>query len=173
MKSFLKNLVIDIVIAVVIASAILFFIKPTVVKQTSMQDTLQPNDYLIMYKRAYTNKTPERGDIIIFESNLLDNAGRTKLLIKRVVGLPGDTITIADDQLYINGEAYYEDYLKDGITTGNVQDFVVPDNEYYCLGDNRVVSVDSRSEEVGCVSIDSIKGKAVLRLFPFDSIGKL
>ena len=65
MEDIRKNLLIDIVIALILAAIVLFFIRPTVVKQTSMQDTLQPNDYLIMYKRAYVNKTPQRGDIVI------------------------------------------------------------------------------------------------------------
>ncbi|MBQ0005207.1 MAG: signal peptidase I [Clostridiales bacterium] len=173
MKDFAKSLVVDVVIAVLLASAVLFFVKPTIVKQTSMQDTLQPNDYIIMYKRAYVKEPPKRGDIVIFQSELTDEKGRAKLLIKRVIGLPGDVITIKDEQLYINGEKYKEEYIKDGITPGAIANCTVPEGRYYVLGDNRVVSVDSRYEEVGCVKLSQIKGKAVLRLFPFNKIGKL
>lgn len=163
----------DIVIAAIIAAAILFFIRPTVVKQTSMQSTLNPNDYLIMYKRAYVHHQPERGDIIIFQSQLLDDRGKPKLLIKRVIGLPGDTITISDGQVYINGMAYDEPYLKDGYTTGQIYNYTVPKGKYFVMGDNRVVSVDSRSDEVGPVSASSIKGRAVFRLYPFSKFGKI
>lgn len=133
-----------------------------------------------MYKRAYAgDKTPERGDIVIFESNLINEEnGKDKLLIKRVIGLPGDEIEIKNDQLYLNGEAYVEDYLPDGITpAGDIpregETFIVPDGQYYCMGDNRVVSIDSRSSEVGCVTEDQIVGKAVIRLFPFNKITTL
>ena len=116
--SFIKSLIVDILIAVCLAAAVLYFIRPTIVKQTSMEDTLHENDYMIMYRQAYKKHDPERGDIIIFQSNLInEDSGTDKLLIKRVIGLPGDDIMItSDDQLYINGEEYHEDYLKDGFT---------------------------------------------------------
>lgn len=176
--SFLKSLVIDVAIAAVLAGTILFFVRPTVVKQTSMLETFQPNDYLIMYKRAYTgDKTPQRGDVVIFQSDLVnEETGGDKLLIKRVIGLPGDEICIKNEQLYVNGEAQHEDYIKDGYTPAienpvEGETLTVPDGEYYCMGDNRVVSVDSRYSEVGTVSKDQIKGKIILRLFPFNKIG--
>jgi signal peptidase I len=176
--SFLKSLLIDVIIAIILAAIVLFFIRPTIVKQSSMEDTLHENDYMIMYKQAYRSHTPERGDIIIFQSTMPDeNTGRDKLLIKRVIGLPGDQISIVDDQLYINGEAYKEDYLKDGYTPireipaeGEV--YTVPEGQYFCMGDNRAGSVDSRREEVGDVARDEIKGKVIVRLFPFNKIRK-
>lgn len=178
--SFVKSLIIDVAIAAVIAGAVLFFVRPTIVKQTSMLETLQPNDYLIMYKRAYAgDKTPQRGDIVIFQSDLVNEEnGKDKLLIKRVIGLPGDEISIINDQLYINGEKFQEDYIRDGITPAidmplEGQTYTVPGDRYFCMGDNRVVSIDSRSSEVGCVSEKQIVGKAVLRLFPFNKITRL
>ena len=170
MSEFTKNLLKDILIAVILAYIILFFIRPTVVKQTSVQPTFNPNDYVILYKRAYSNKMPKRGDVIVFESSILDQNGKDKLLIKRVIGLPGDIITIKDDKLYINGNIYEEDYLKDGITPGIVDNLKVPDGEFFVMGDNRVVSLDSRSEEVGTIKKSRIRGKAVIRLFPFNKI---
>lgn len=170
MSEFTKDLLKDILIAVILASIILFFIRPTVVKQTSMQPTFNPNDYVILYKRAYSKKMPKRGDVIVFESSLHDQNGKDKLLIKRVIGLPGDIITIADNRLYINGNIYEEDYLKDGITPGFVDNLKVPDGEFFVMGDNRVVSLDSRSAEVGTIKKSRIRGKAVIRLFPFNKI---
>lgn len=177
--SFIKSLLIDILIAAVIAGIVLFFVRPTIVKQTSMQNTFQPNDYVIMYKRAYSgDKTPQRGDVVIFQSELVnEETGGDKLLIKRVIGLPGDEISIIGSQVYLNGEPYYEDYLKDGFTPAieipqEGESFIVPDDLYYCMGDNRVVSMDSRYSEIGCVSEEQIQGKAVLRLFPFNKIKK-
>lgn len=170
MSEFAKSLMKDVVIAGVLAIVILQFVRPTIVKETSMQDTLNENDYVMLSKRAYVNEDPQRGDIIVFQSGISDEDGNQKLLIKRVIGLPGDTITIKDDQLYINGEKYDETYLKDGITTGDIENLEVPDNEYFVMGDNRVVSIDSRYSEVGFVDRDTIIGKAVLRLYPFNEI---
>ena len=162
--------------AVLLASAVLYFIRPTIVKQTSMEDTLHENDYMIMYRQAYRKHDPERGDIIIFQSSLTDeDSGRDKLLIKRVIGLPGDQLMISDNQLYINGEPYIEDYLRDGYTPAferpaEGETYTVPEGCYFCMGDNRAGSVDSRRFEVGDVQRDAIKGKVVLRLFPFNRI---
>ena len=175
---FFKNLLVDIVIAAVLAGAVLYFIRPTIVKQTSMEDTLYENDYMIMYKRAYTKHGPERGDIVIFQSELTDEeSGKDKLLIKRVIGLPGDKISIKDGEVYINGEVYNENYTKDGFTPAfdtpkEGETYTVPKDSYFCMGDNRVASIDSRRTSVGCVSKDLIRGKVVLRLYPFNKIKK-
>lgn len=174
--SFIKSLLVDILIAVCLAAAVLYFIRPTIVKQTSMENTLKENDYMIMYRQAYRKHGPERGDIIIFQSSLVnEESGKDKLLIKRVIGLPGDEIMIKDDQLYINGEAYHEDYLKDGYTPAfeippEGETYTVPEGSYFCMGDNRAGSVDSRRNEVGDVAEDTIKGKVIIRLFPFNKI---
>ena len=174
MSDFVKSLIKDIIGAAILTAVVISFVRPTIVKQTSMQDTLNPNDYIIMYRRAYSgDKEPKRGDIAIFKSELQDENGKNKLLIKRVIGLPGDKITINDGKVYINDKEYDESYLKDGYTTGSVNNFKVPKGEYFVMGDNRVVSIDSRYSEVGCIKKDAIKGRAVLRLFPFTKIKKL
>lgn len=173
--SFLKSFLIDLVIALAVAGLVLYFVRPTIVKQSSMEDTLHENDYMIMSRQAYKNHGPERGDIVIFQSDLADENGDDKLLIKRVIGLPGDELMILNQQLYINGEAYEEDYLKDGFTpVGDLfaegEVYTVPDDYYFCMGDNRVHSVDSRSTTVGPVNFDLIQGKVICRLYPFNKI---
>lgn len=178
-KGFIKSLLIDILIAAGLALIIINIIRPTIVQQESMTNTLQPHDYLIMYKLAYKgDKTPKRGDIVVFKSELEDEKGKDKLLIKRVIGLPGDKLMIKNDQLYLNGKAYKEDYLRDGVTDSRDylvegETLTIPENEFFCMGDNRLGSQDSRDSTVRTVPKDKLVGKAVFRLFPFNKIGKL
>jgi len=167
MKEWLR----DIAIAIIIAVLILQFIKPTIVKETSMLPTLKSNDYIFMSQQAYTLfGDPERGDIVVFHSDLKTGDGKEKLLIKRIIGLPGDTISIIDGIVYLNGEVYEEDYIMDGYTTGHIEELVVPEGHLFCMGDNRNVSIDSRDSRVGCVPMEYIVGKAVFRLYPFNSM---
>lgn len=87
----------DIAIAVVIAAVLLFFFKPIIIQQESMQPNFYSKDYVIVSKQAYKLfGDMERGDIIVFKSSLLDDNGKPKYLIKRIIGLPGDTIAIED-----------------------------------------------------------------------------
>ena len=167
----MKELIRDIVVALVIVLILTSIIKPTIVKESSMEPTLYENHYLIVNKLAYKTGEAERGDIIVFESDLETDDGDKKLLIKRIVGLPGETVRIADGEVYIDGELLDEDYLKDGITPGYIEECYVDDGELFVMGDNRIVSIDSR--ELGCITEDTVMGKAVLRLFPFNQIGGL
>ena len=172
----LKEFLINVAISIVLAMVILIFIRPTFVNGESMENTLFDGDYMLMAKQAYRFHEPERGDIVIIQSNLKDyDTEKGKLIIKRIVGLPGDEISIVGGELYTNGEKLTESYIKDGSTpAGDIpiegKSAVVPDNCYYVLGDNRCNSTDSRSSEVGFVNITDIKGKVFVRLFPFTQI---
>ena len=177
--SFLKDLIKDIIIAVVIVLAITAVIKPTIVKEESMLDTLQENNYLFVNKLAYKFKDhPERGDIIVFRSELPnEDASGTKLLIKRVIGVEGDVISFEGDQVYRNGEVLNEDYIYDEDPVfrnyPNGKSFTVGEDEIFAMGDHRSVSCDSRSESVGMVSEEAAVGKAFVRLYPFNEITTL
>lgn len=169
----MKELVKDIIIAVVIALVIIQFVRPTIIKESSMEATLYENNYVFLSKQAYTFGEPEYKDIIVFKSSLVDERGKEKLLIKRVIGLPGDTIEISDNKLTRNGEVIDEPYIKEqGVIPGEV-DVTVPEGELFVMGDNRRVSIDSRYEEVGCVDIDDVVGVAFFRLFPLGEMGRL
>lgn len=175
---FLKELLKDFLLAVVIVFLITLVVKPTIVKETSMLDTLHPNDYLILNKVAYLgDRSPDRGDIIVFQSEL-ENAetGKNMLLIKRVIGIEGDEISFKDNEVYRNGKLLKEDYLCESDETPVTYPdgtFQVGEDEVFVMGDHRQVSRDSRYREVGMVSEDSIKGKAFIRLYPFNKIGLL
>lgn len=166
---FAKTIVSSFIIALLITTVV----QPTIVSGKSMYPNLDDKDYLIINKLAYKNELPSRGDIIVFDSNLVDEvSGKPKKLIKRVIGLPGERVEIVNGYVYINGEKLDERYL-DGVFTDGEVDMVVPDNSIYVLGDNRPNSGDSRLEEIGAVSMDTVMGEAIFRLFPFDKIGKI
>jgi len=169
MKGFIKELV----VAALIAFLIMQFVKPTIVKESSMQPTLFENNYIFLSKQAYSFGDPKRGDIIVFHTNLTTQKGEEKLLIKRIIGLPGDKISIVEGEVFINDEKQNEEYILDGFTSGYLENFVVPENKVFVMGDNRAVSLDSRAEEIGCIYIDKIVGKAFFRLYPFGDIGLL
>ncbi len=171
----MKELIKDIIIALVIVAAITIVIKPTIVKESSMEPTLYENNYLLVNKLAYiTADHPDYGDIIVFESDIdkEDGSGK-KLLIKRVIGVENDIISISDGVVYRNGTALSEPYTLEGYTSGDVYNYRVPQDQVYVMGDNRSISLDSRAEEVGTVSEDDIVGKAFIRLYPFSQIGLL
>lgn len=171
MKEFIK----DVLIAIVIVVIITLMIKPTVVKESSMEPTLYENNYLFINKLAYITKDhPEYEDIIVFKSDLDrgDGSGK-KLLIKRVIGVEGDTLTISGGIVYRNGEALDEPYTLEGYTSGELIEFTIPDDEVFVMGDNRSISLDSRDPSVGTVSEGAIMGKAFIRLYPFNEFGLL
>ncbi len=163
----------DILIAIVIAGVILLFFKPIIIQQHSMEPNFQPGDYVITSRQAYTLfGEPERGDIIVFKSQLLDEEGNEKNLIKRIIALPGDTIEIKAGYTYVNGEKIDEPYVAEQGISGEMDAITIPEGQFFVMGDNRGVSEDSRSVRVGTVSEDSLVGKVVLRLYPFSKIEK-
>jgi len=161
----------DIGIAVIVLVLILQFYKPTIVFEHSMEDTLHPEDYVFLSKKAFVFGEIKSGDIVVFESKLLDERGSPKSLIKRVIGLPGDTMEVKDDGVYRNGVRLNEPYVKGEITPGVMAPVKVPEDSYFVLGDNRKVSMDSRTSEVGFVMSEKIKGKVIFRLFPLSTAG--
>ena len=169
MKGWIK----DILIACAIALLIMTFIKPTIVKESSMQPTLYANNYIFLSKQHYRFLEPKIGDIVVFHTDLTTNEGQEKLLIKRVIALPGDVVTIAEGDVYVNGVLLEEPYIYEDETVGYIDNLEVPEGELFVMGDNRRVSIDSRSDSVGCVPADQIVGKAFFRLYPFNSIGLL
>lgn len=162
-------------IALVIAVAILQFIKPTIVQQHSMEPNFETNDYLFISKQSYKlfRGEPKLGDVIVFSTEMKTQDGDNKLLIKRVIGVPGDEISIYGGKVYLNGEELDDSYTKDQTTTGDIDKLVVPSDTVFCLGDNRIISVDSRDDSVGFISYDDILGKVVFRLLPIGKFGTI
>lgn len=159
-----------IVTALIFAFIITQFIRPTLVRGESMYPTLVENDYLIINRMAYKFNEPKKGDIIVFKTNLLQEDGKHKDLVKRVIAVSGDHIKIEDSKVYVNDKLLDEPYIHDNYTEGNI-DMVIPEGEVFTMGDNREESLDSRYEDVGLVDDKDIMGKVIVRLFPFNKIG--
>lgn len=166
-KEWIKTIIISIVIALIITT----FVRPTLVKGYSMYPTISEYDYLIINRMPYITHEPEYGDIIVFKTNQLTVDGEEKDLIKRVIGLPGDTIEIKDGIVFRNGESLEEPYINDGYTPGEIESIIIEEGKIFVMGDNRANSLDSRDERVGEVPMSSIRGKVIVRLFPFNKLG--
>ncbi|MDR0570847.1 MAG: signal peptidase I [Clostridiales Family XIII bacterium] len=169
----MKEWIRDILIAVAVALLIMQFIKPTIVKEHSMEPTLYENNYIFLSKQQYRFSDIKHGQIVVFHSNLESEDGKEKLLIKRVIAVPGDELEITGGAVYLNGEMLKEDYIKEQYTIGYVGDMMIPEGKVFVMGDNRQNSFDSRNPDVGLVSEDKIIGMAFLRVFPFNQFGLL
>ncbi|KNF09452.1 signal peptidase I, bacterial type [Gottschalkia purinilytica] len=184
MKSEILEWIKCIVISVGIAFAITSFINTTEVYSVSMNPTLVEHDRLVILNN---NKNIKHGDIIVFKTDLEFNegelkslniiqrltSGSTKKLIKRVIGLEGDKITIKNGKVYVNDKELDENYIKEYGTIGDVEIDKIPKGKVFVMGDNRNNSIDSRSEEIGLVDYDKIVGKVIYRIYPFSKVGKL
>lgn len=167
---FLKTFILAVAIMLFIR---FFIIQPFVVRGSSMESNFFEHDYLIVDEISYRFKEIQRGDVIVFKYK--NQTGKSEYLIKRIIGLPGETITIKDGNVYIrNSEGEFilqEDYLDLGMTTYGEMTAVINENNYFVLGDNRTVSLDSRY--FGQINKNVITGKVVLRGFPFNKFGIL
>lgn len=164
-------------LAVALTWFILTFVgQRTTVDGESMYPTLNDKDELIVEKVSYRFGKPERYDIVVLNYYKKRDA-EPEHYIKRVIGLPGETVSIEDGIVYINDEPLeeiYGYYAGDMIMSAyNLEDnpMTLGDDEYFVLGDNRNNSLDSR--KIGAIKESDIIGKAVLRLYPFDTFGTI
>ena len=184
------GMILYIVVAIFVVWIIVTFVgQRTQVSGSSMYDTLEDGDNLWIDKLSYRLHDPERFDIIVFPFQDSD-----VYYIKRIIGLPGETVRIEEDgKIYIGEQnedfyqledsyAYYDSgqfrpaYEYDSITEQFIpvtQEWTLGEDEYFVMGDNRNDSKDSRYEDVGLIKRKSLKGKAVLRIWPFSKFGKV
>ncbi|MFV0464626.1 MAG: signal peptidase I [Lachnospiraceae bacterium] len=138
----------------------------------SMENTIMTGDRIIGFRLAYLFEEPKRGDIIIFK--FPDDESQN--FIKRIIGLPGETVTIKEGKIYIDNaqEPLQEDYLPEQWTNYmGPYYFSVPEDSYLVLGDNRNYSKDARFWNQTYVSSDKILGEALFRYYPFSNAGSL
>ena len=136
----------------------------------SMEPAIYSGDQVLVNRMIYRVKAPTYGDLIVFKPNGNENA---HYHIKRVVGVPGDTVTIESGRVFINGEILDEEILTESMNDAGVaaEPVSLGEDEYFVLGDNRNDSMDSRDSSVGLVRREEIIGRAFVRIYPFTSIG--
>ena len=147
-----------IIIAVILIRT--FIITPVRVDGASMDQTLKDGEILLLYKLSKI----DYGDIVV-----LDEEKENEIIIKRIIAMPGDTVSIKNHTVYVNDEELKEDYAYG--ETSNYEEITLGDDEYFILGDNRPISKDSRY--FGPVKEDEIIGKVIFRLWPFNKFGTI
>ena len=173
MKSILKELLVWLlVIAVgVVASylVVTFVGQRTQVSGESMETTLSDGDHLIVDKISYRFNDPQRYDIIVFPYRLEKNT----YYIKRIIGLPGETVQIVNGYVYITGVQLDEHYGNEVMEEAGLaaEPITLGADEYFVLGDNRNNSQDSRAANVGVIHRDEILGRAWVRIWPISDFG--
>ena len=172
MKEFLNTAIYLLCVLGAVWLVITFVGQRTEVEGASMENTLHNGDNLIVDKLSYRFRDPERFDIIVFPFQYQANT----YYIKRIIGLPGETVQIMEDgSIYINGEKMEESYGREVIqpeTIGRAAEpIVLGEDEYFVMGDNRNHSSDSRVASVGVLTRDMLIGRAWVRIYPFNKIG--
>jgi len=158
----------------------IFILDITYVSGQSMSPTIEDGDSLLLkkYESILNIEEYNRGDIIVFESPL-DKEGKPflkKMFVKRVIGLPGDKINISEGKVFVNNESIDEVYIENDSFTDSLyygDNYIVPEGEIFVIGDNRGPGASNDSRSFASISLESIKGKAVFRIFPFDKVGSL
>lgn len=165
-KGFWSETLEALVLAVILAAVIRFFLfEPFYIPSGSMEPTLMPGDRIIVNKFIYLFKEPVRGDIMVFRYP----KDPERDFIKRVIGVPGDTVEIRNSDLYINGKKVSEPYLPAGLKFQDFAPVTVPPGNFFMLGDNRNNSEDSRFW--GMMPKANIRGKAILIYWPLNRLG--
>lgn len=158
-----REIVETVALTILIFLVIRFVIQSYHVEGPSMQTTLTSDNFVVVNKVSYLFRAPERGDVIVFHYPL----DTTRDFIKRVIGLPGDTIKVDSTRIWVNGVQLTEPYVQTPFN-GLAAEWKIPANQYFVMGDNRPVSDDSRNW--GCVPKDFIIGKAVVVYWPLKNI---
>ena len=166
----LLSWIVYIVIVVILSLGIITFVgQRTKVSGHSMETTLSDGDNLIVDKISYRFRDPERFEIIVFPFQYEEHT----YYIKRIIGLPGETVQVIDGYVYINGEMLDENYGLEVMDDPGIaaEPIILGEDEYFVLGDNRNHSSDSRDPSVGVLHRDDIMGRAWIRIWPFDKFG--
>lgn len=149
-----------------------FLFQSVMMQESSMEPTISVGDKFLINKIVYKIQEPKRGDIIVFKTNASEDAA---LHIRRVIGVPGDTVQIKEGRIWINGEIYNEGMDLPKMTNAGLAENAISlqSEEYFVLGDNRNNSEDSRYGDIGLVEEKFITGKIWFKISPVKEIGIL
>lgn len=164
--SWIKTIILAIIIALFINSVVIVNAN---VPTGSMENTIMAGDRLIASRLSYVFGEPERGDIVIFKYPD-DPTGKTRY-VKRIIGMPGETVEIKYGDVYIDGEILVENYIRE-TTEGNFGPYEVPEDSYFMMGDNRNNSLDARFWENTYIQEDDMLGKVIFRYYKKPSLIK-
>ncbi len=148
-----------------------FLLQAFFIPSASMESTLIKDDRILVNKLSYRLHDVNHGDIIVFERPPSEPVSEVKDLIKRVIGVAGDTVEARNGSLFLNGQLVIEPYLDDDIFTSDFRPVTVPSDHLFVMGDNRGDSRDSRS--FGPIDEDLVVGRAFVRVWPYDRLGLL
>lgn len=167
-KDIIGMVIYFLIVVAVMVVVVKYIGQRTVVIGDSMQTTLSDGDNLITDKITYRFKDPKRFDIVVFPFK----ENTSKLLIKRIIGMPGETVQIKNGKVYINGYELQENYGNEIMNDAGIasEPILLGEDEYFVLGDNRNNSQDSRFSSVGNVSRSDLIGRAWVRIWPLDKI---
>jgi signal peptidase I len=149
----------------------MFLFQAFYIPSASMDPTLKVHDRVLVNKLSYHLHSVHRGDIIVFKAPPEERTAQIKDLVKRVIGLPGDTIEARSGHIYINDRLLKEPYLPAGTVSDDLPRQVVPPDSYFMMGDNRTESSDSRV--FGPIRRSTIIGRAFVKMWPFSRLGFL
>ena len=171
-SAFLEYAVYLFIILFVLFIAPKYLVEKILVDGTSMECSLYNGEQVLIEKISRNFSGPDRFDIVVFTKN---HGTYTKTYIKRIIGLPGESVQIIGNRIFINGNELKEDFGKDPMDMAGIaaEPIKLEEGEYFVLGDNRMVSIDSRNRSVGAVSIDELDGVVFLRVAPFSAFGKV
>ena len=147
-----------------------YVVQRTIIDGSSMENTFQDGDQLLVEKVTRYFTEFERFDIVVFQP---DERGEGDQFIKRIIGLPGETVQIVEGQIFVNGELLPESFGKMPIVNAGIaaEPITLGEDEYFVLGDNREISLDSRYESVGAVHHSQMEGRVILQIYPFSAFG--
>ena len=187
------RLALEIPLLICLAAIIAFMLKTFIaqafyIPSVSMVPQLHVNDRVVVSKLAYRTHDPHRGDIVVFDdptgrstaspgliARILEGVGvkqpSTEEYIKRVIGLPGEQVEGRDNRIYVNGQLLDEPYLPEGTLISQFGPITVPEGRLWVMGDNRTNSTDSRG--FGTIDIDTIVGRAILKVWPLPDVSFL
>lgn len=162
LREFIKD-VSGIIITIVLVILLKIYITtPIAVVGDSMKGTVNNDDWLMMEMVSPRFFKIKRFEVVVC------NGTNPKYIVKRIIGLPGEQVEYKDNKLYINGEYLSEPFLKNGITTDDIGPIIIPEGQYFVVGDNRGVSLDSRQQ--GSIEKSKILGKVIMRIWPLKEI---